>query len=318
MGQGTDKFDNAAQADLQGQAPAASGPGKGRDAMQAEDAMATVEGMHPARAKETEDAVEAIEPVESRLEDAPLAGGGLMPGRQAGQPVESGAPGWMGPTAANLQPVLLVSSLTAVQGCAEQIARALQCDVEVAESRKSAMQMLRRKEYRAVVVDDAVAESDAEAAEQLWRAAALAVPLQVNFAISSATRVTRELRAALYRRTLEEVRARKAAENNLQADIGSALTGIVLELDLLRTADDIPAYFRDRLAQVSALTADLRKKLTPTLPQRAMVEAAKGSIKVGLRASAARSALHKQVAAAREGGVSAGPEAATESRLPGE
>jgi CheY-like chemotaxis protein len=186
-------------------------------------------------------------------------------------------------------PVLVVSPLAAARACADEIARGLQCPVDIAESRRSAMAALRRTDFAAVVVDDGIAEGDAEAAEQLWNAAGLAVPVQVNFAICSSARVTRELRAALYRRSLEELRARKAAENNLQADIGSALTGIVLELDLLRAADDIPPQFRERLGQVSELTADLRKKLVPPLPARTAVQAALGAVKLGLRASAARS-----------------------------
>jgi hypothetical protein len=205
-----------------------------------------------------------------------------------------------GPLAATYQqPVLLVSSLEAAQVCAEEIRRALRCVVEVAEGRKAAMSVLRRKEFAAVVVDDAIAESDEEAAEQLWRIAGLAVPLQLNFAICSAVRVTRELRAALYRRSLEEGRARKSAENTLQADIGSALTGIVLELDLLQ-----------RLTELSRMTGDLRKKLTPALPQKAVVDAALGTVKAGLRANAARATLHKQVEAARAAGIAVRPGAA--------
>jgi len=170
---------------------------------------------------------------------------------------------------------------------------ALRCPVEVAESRKSALSAMRRAEYAAVIVDDAIAEADDESAEQLWNAAGLAVALQVNFAISNSARIIREIRAGMHRRHLEETRARKAAENNLQADIGSALTGIVLELDLLRNSDDVPLHFRDRLAQVSLLTTDLRKKLVPALPQRAVMDAALHTVKMGLRNNAARQSVGK-------------------------
>jgi hypothetical protein len=207
------------------------------------------------------------------------------------------------------QPVLLVSSLQAAHGCAEEIRRTLRCEVDVAESRKSAMAALRRGGFAAIVVDDGIAEVDSDAADQLWNAAGLAVPVQVNFALCSAARVTRELRAALNRRTLEEARARKAAENNLQADIGSALTGIVLELDLLRESRDIPEEFRERLAQVAALTTDLRKRLVPAVTPRVAVQAALGAVKLGLRNSAARSALEKEREAARAAGVATGPAA---------
>jgi hypothetical protein len=191
------------------------------------------------------------------------------------------------------QAVLLVSAVEAAQACAAEIGQTMDCDVDIAESRKSAIAMLRRQDFSAVVVDDALAEGDIHGADQLWSAAGLAVPIQVNFAISSCGRVVRDLRAALYRRQLDEKRARTAAETNLQADIGSSLTGIVLELDLLRSGADIPPEFRDRLTQLTDLTTELRRKLVPTLPpksSRSAVQDAIGMVKTALRTSAAHDA----------------------------
>jgi hypothetical protein len=175
------------------------------------------------------------------------------------------------------QPILMVTALNSAADCAAEVAKALQCSVEIAESRKSALAALRRTEFAAIVVDDAVAEADWEGAEQLWRASELAVPLQLNFAICSCARVVRELRAALYRRSLEEGRARKAAETHLQADIGSALTGIVLELDLLKRSPQLPVELQDRLQHVSSLTGELRKKLVPSHAAKSATGIAVGS-----------------------------------------
>lgn len=188
------------------------------------------------------------------------------------------------------QAVLLVSAVEAAYACAGEIGQAMDCDVEIAESRRSAIAMLRRQEFTAVVVDDTLAEGDIHGADQLWSAAGLAVPIQVNFAISSCGRVIRELRAALYRRRLDETRARTSAETNLQADIGSSLTGIVLQLDLLRGGADIPIEFRDRLARLADLTTDLRRKLGPAVPLKFAMRSAIGVVKAGLRVSAARDA----------------------------
>jgi len=188
--------------------------------------------------------------------------------------------------------ILLVTAAATAQQCALEITGALDCAVEVAESRKSAIALLRRQEFSAVVVDDALAEADLEGADQLFSAAGMAVPLQVNFAISSAARVIRELRAALYRRQSDEARARAAAESNLQADIGSALTGMVLELDLLRSGKEFPAEFRERLVQLTALTTELRRKLVPTMSPKASVQASISVVRAGLRANAARDAAH--------------------------
>jgi hypothetical protein len=186
--------------------------------------------------------------------------------------------------------ILLVTAASSAQQCAAEIAVALDCTVEVAESRKSALALLRRGDFSAVVIDDALAEADLAGGDQLWSAIGMAMPLQVNFAISSSMRVIRELRAALFRRQADEARARTAAESNLQADLGSALTGMVLELDLLRAGQDFPAEFRDRLTQLTDLTAELRRKLVPAMPPRNAVQASISAVKAGLRASAARDA----------------------------
>jgi hypothetical protein len=166
-------------------------------------------------------------------------------------------------TAAGPQQILLVTAAANASACAAELTSALQCDVEIAESRKSAAAAMRRTEFAAVVVDETLAESDWEGAEQMWRASELAVPVQLNFAICSTARVVRELRAALYRRSQEESRARKAAEIHLQADIGSALTGIVLEVDMLKGSSQMPVEMKSRLQHLSVLVEEMRKKLAP-------------------------------------------------------
>jgi DNA-binding NtrC family response regulator len=194
-------------------------------------------------------------------------------------------------------PILLITGANIAASCSEELTRALECPVEIAESRKSAAMALRRTEFSVVVIDESLAESDSEGAEQLWRASELAVPVQLNFAICSCARLVRELRAALYRRTQEISRARKAAEVHLQADIGSALTSIVLEMDLLRTATQMPADMRGRLQHVSTLVEEMRKKLAPAATSKSAARAAAngGSISIGHGTSTAASTSEKQL-----------------------
>jgi len=66
----------------------------------------------------------------------------------------------------------------------------------VAEGRKAALAALRRREFAAVVMDETMAECDPSAAEAVWDRAGLAIPLQINFALSGAARLIREIRAA--------------------------------------------------------------------------------------------------------------------------
>lgn len=160
-----------------------------------------------------------------------------------------------------LPAVLLVTGHVGAMTCAGEVSSGVPCTVEVVENRKAALSALRREEFAAVVVDEAVAEDDLEGGEQLWRATGMAVPVQLNFAISSVRRLIRELRAALHRRDLEQTRARESAMSVMKADLGSALTGILLELELLRGMGQIPEEGLERLKQIAELTSALRRKL---------------------------------------------------------
>ncbi len=108
------------------------------------------------------------------------------------------------------QPILMITSLAGAENCASAMARQLGSPVEIAATRKAALIALRRCEYSVVVVDEAIAESDPSGTELIWKYAGLAVPLQVNFAISGATRVAREVRSALNRREQEQSLAMRA------------------------------------------------------------------------------------------------------------
>src|ERR1700746_4182878 len=107
--------------------------------------------------------------------------------------------------------VLLVTGIEGAHNCADVIAKQLEMDVEVAEGRKAALGRLRQREFAAVVVDETVAGCDPAAAEAIWERAGLAIPLQINFAVSGAARLIREIRAALHRRERGQMLARKAA-----------------------------------------------------------------------------------------------------------
>ncbi len=83
----------------------------------------------------------------------------------------------------------MITSILGAENCAAVLANQLGFSVEIVASRREGLARLRRHEYTIVVVDDAIAESDPEGAELLWKHAGLAVPLQINFAISGTARL---------------------------------------------------------------------------------------------------------------------------------
>src|ERR1700761_5542922 len=110
-----------------------------------------------------------------------------------------------------VQRVLLVSALSGAKNCAAAIMQQMGLDVEVVPGRREALDPLRAGSYDAVIVEDALAEGDPRGAEVLWKMAGLAIPMQVNFALTGSARLVRDLRAALARREQEQGAAERAA-----------------------------------------------------------------------------------------------------------
>ena len=87
--------------------------------------------------------------------------------------------------AANVvQRVLVISALSGAETCAAAIMQQMGLDAEVVPGRREAVEALRTGVYAAVIVDDALAEGDPRGAEVLWKMAGLAIPMQVNFALT--------------------------------------------------------------------------------------------------------------------------------------
>jgi hypothetical protein len=164
--------------------------------------------------------------------------------------------------------ILLVTGIEGARNCADVIARNLGTEVEVAEGRKTALAALRRGEFAAVVVDETIAECDSAAAEAIWERAGLAIPVQVNFALTGAARLIRELRAALNRREREQALARKAAAAAIESELKSTVAGLLLHSELALSGSDADSPVAERLRVLADLAGTLRQKLSAPLPVR--------------------------------------------------
>ena len=157
--------------------------------------------------------------------------------------------------------ILMVTGIEGARNCADVIAKNLGMEVDVAEGRKSALTQLRQKEYAAVVVDDTLAECDPATAEVIWERAGLAIPLQVNFALSGAARLIRDIRAGLHRRERETALARKAAAAAIESELKSTVAGLVLQSELALSGSDAASPVREKLRMVADLAGNLRRQL---------------------------------------------------------
>ena len=136
----------------------------------------------------------------------------------------------------------------------------------MAEGRKAALAALRRSEFLAVVVDETMAECDPAAAEKICERAGLAIPLQINFALSGAARLIREIRAALHRREREQSLARRAAAAAIEAELKTTVAGLLLHSQLALNGGEVPAPVADKLRMVADLAGSLRQQLSAPIP----------------------------------------------------
>ena len=164
--------------------------------------------------------------------------------------------------------ILMVTGVEGARNCAETVAAQLGTEVEVAEGRKTALAALRRREFDAVVLDETLAECDPAAAEAIWDRAGLAIPLQINFALSGAARLIREVRAALHRRERGQTLARRAAEAAIERELKSTVAGLLLHSELALSLGDVPAPLADRLRMVADLAGNLRQQLNTSSQPR--------------------------------------------------
>jgi hypothetical protein len=157
--------------------------------------------------------------------------------------------------------ILIVTGIEGAQNCAATVGAQLGMEVQVAEGRKAALAALRHSEFSAVVVDETGAECDPSAAEAIWDRDGLAIPLQINFAISGASRLTREICAALHRREREQGLAHRAAMAALESELKTTVAGLLLHSQLALSDSESSSPIAERLRLVADLAGSLRQQL---------------------------------------------------------
>ena len=164
--------------------------------------------------------------------------------------------------------ILMVTGIEGARNCAAVVGAQLGMEVEVAEGRKAALAALRRHEFAAVVMDETMAECDPSAAEAVWERAGLAIPLQINFALSGAARLIREIRAALHRREREQMLARRAAAAAIESELKTTVAGLLLHSQLALSGSEASSPIAERLRMVADLAGSLRRQLNAPLQVR--------------------------------------------------
>ncbi len=157
--------------------------------------------------------------------------------------------------------ILMISMLEGAENCARAIEAQVSARVELAGSRRAALLALRREEFDVIVVEESMAESDPAWALQVWELAGLGMPIEVNLAISGAARLAREIKASLARRDGEQAVARRAVAREMENDLKSSVTGILLESELALREPAGSAKLHSKLLHLVELAGSIRERL---------------------------------------------------------
>lgn len=161
--------------------------------------------------------------------------------------------------------ILIVTGIEGIQQCANNLASVLGTEVVTADGKKEAVAALKRREFVVVVLDDTLAECDPAAAEAIWENAGLAIPLQINFALSGATRLSREIRAAMRRRDREQALARQAAESALEGELKNTLASLLLHSQIALAGSEASSPVTEKIRTMAKLAGNLRQQLSSSL-----------------------------------------------------
>ncbi len=165
--------------------------------------------------------------------------------------------------------VLIITTIEGAENIARVIAEQISARVEVATSRRAGLLALRREPFGVVVVETNLVEADPEWADALWASAGLAMPVQVNFALSGAARLAREVKAALARRDGEQAIARLSVATEMENALKSSVTGLLLESELALMEPAVPASLEPKLRHLVELAGTLRERLRSAVAEAA-------------------------------------------------
>ncbi len=157
--------------------------------------------------------------------------------------------------------ILVTTSLSAAGKCASALEEATGEATVVAATLSDALAKLQAQEFSAVVFDQLLLDAEPDETEVVLKHLGGAVPVYVNFAVASQDRLTRELRAALSRRTRELMVAKREAEQALRHELNEKVTALMLSCEMALQVPGLPELAETKMRAVDALAKEVRKKL---------------------------------------------------------
>jgi hypothetical protein len=171
--------------------------------------------------------------------------------------------------------ILLVWNSSKAGECATALEQHLEGPVHVALTVHDACERLRSSQYSAVVSDDWIFEGQAAMADVFFAQLGMAVPVFVNFSISSVQRVAHQVRSALSRRRIETELARHAVAVEWRCELKDDVTAILLSCELGIQEANASDSAKTRLRQIEEVATRMKSRLA-TVAEKHKTAAASG------------------------------------------
>ncbi len=141
------------------------------------------------------------------------------------------------------------------------IENTFQQPVKVVSSLQEASRSLQSAEFSAVLVDQWATEAEPGQADYLIHHLGGAVPVFVNFGISGLERISRELRAALYRRGRETLLAQQNARILLRNSFKDDVTALLLSCGVILDDPALSPGLAVRVQTIEAIANRMKERL---------------------------------------------------------
>ena len=157
--------------------------------------------------------------------------------------------------------ILVISSLTKAEDALRALQESTNQPVEICGSIEHAISLLQSRQFSAVVLDQVLLDSEPDEGEAVFKNLGIAVPVFVNFAVTSAQRLSREVRVALSRRERDLTAARQSAQQALRHELNDSVTVLLLSCQTAR-AEDLSDAASTKLQEIEAVARKLGRQIT--------------------------------------------------------
>jgi hypothetical protein len=163
--------------------------------------------------------------------------------------------------------ILLITPSAKAGECADAIVAAVAERVEIVTAVGQATDLLTEYEFAALIIDQNLQEYDPVGTGRMLLRSGAAAAVYINFAITGADRVARELRIALQRRERDMLAARREAVQELGEVLNDTLIALLLSCEMALQVPAIPSAAATKLRHVYNLAGQIRKKLGTQSPE---------------------------------------------------